>query len=111
LSRPDAFEWYWPRRLSLELEVIDPFVPSDVTAALRLPITHAAEIDTPLYVFETGLAHGTVIQAAKWVVAHSRIRRAVYLSDPTMAHLDPLFDAPPKNAFPGSAAEFISETK
>jgi pimeloyl-ACP methyl ester carboxylesterase len=106
-TQPAAVEWYWPRRLSLDLEVIDPFVPSDSTRMLDLPISHAAEIDVPLYVFETGLTHGTVVDAAKWLVAHSRIRKAKYVSDEAMSHLDPLFDSPPRNAFLRTVVVFI----
>jgi pimeloyl-ACP methyl ester carboxylesterase len=106
---PAAVEWYWPRRLTLDLEAVDPFVVSPVTRALGLRISHAAEIDVPLYAFETGLTHGTVDTAARWVVAHSRIRRAVYVTDDSMMHLDPLFDTPPRNVFLTTLVRFVRE--
>lgn len=104
---PAAVEWYWPQRLTLDLEAVDPFVVSPITRALDLQISHATEMDVPLYVFETGLTHGTVNAAARWVVAHSSIRRAVYVTDDSMMHLDPLFDAPAKNRFLPTLASFI----
>lgn len=107
-TRPAAFEWYWPARLNLDLKVVDPFVSSPVTAALKLPITHGKEIDRPLYAFATGITHGTVIESAKWVVVQSKIHSSVYVSDETMAHLDPLFDAPGKNKFLETVVEFLA---
>jgi pimeloyl-ACP methyl ester carboxylesterase len=106
-SRPAPLEWYWPRRLSLDLASIDSFATSVVTESLGLPIRHAREIDTPLYVFQTGITHGSIVEAAKWVVANSRITRAVYVSDDTMAHIDPLLDQPGQNRFLTTVVEFI----
>jgi pimeloyl-ACP methyl ester carboxylesterase len=106
---PAALEWYWPRRLTLDLEAIDPFVVSPATEFLRLPISHSTEINTPLYVFQTGLTHGTVVESTKWVVAHSKIARTAYVGDDTMSHLDPLLDVPAKNKFLSSVVEFLRE--
>lgn len=108
-ASPAAFEWYWPARLTLDLEVIDPFVSSPVTAALMLPITHGSEIDRPLYTFATGITHGTVIESAKWVVAQSKIQTSVYVSDETMSHLDPLFDSPGQNKFLETVVKFLQD--
>ena len=80
---------------------------SPITRYLGLRMTHAREIDVPLYVFETGLTHGTVVAAAKWVVANSRIREHVYLTDEAMLHLDPLLDAPRHNSFLITVADFL----
>lgn len=106
-SRPGAEEWYWPRRLSLDLEAIDPMADSPIARRLGLRLTHAREIDVPLYVFETGLTHGTVVQAARWVVANSRIGDHVFVTDDSMMHLDPLLDAPGRNLFLSTVAKFL----
>lgn len=106
-TTPAAVEWYWPRRLTIELEAMDPFVPSEVTRMLDLPITHADEIDVPLYAFETGITHGSVIEAAKWVVSRSKIKKETYSWDHAMAHLDPLYDAPQKNRFLSTVADYL----
>lgn len=108
-ANPAAFEWYWPRRLSLDITAVDPMEDSPITRRLGLRLTHAREIDVPLYVFETGLTHGTVVAAAKWVVANSRIKEHVYLTDEAMLHLDPLFDAPRRNMFLTTVAGFLSK--
>ena len=104
---PAALEWYWPRRLSLDITAIDPMADSAVTQRLGLRLTHAADIDVPLYVFETGLTHGTVVQAAQWVVANSRIKDPVYVTDASMVHLDPMFDAPDHNKFLLTLVDFL----
>jgi len=106
-SRPSAEEWYWPRRLSLDLEAVDPMVESQITRRLGLRLTHATQLDVPLYVFETGLTHGTVVQAARWVVANSRIRDHDFVTDDSMMHLDPMLDAPGRNLFLSTLAKFL----
>lgn len=110
-SLPEAEEWYWPWRLSLDLEAVDPMVDSPITRRLGLRLTHASEIDVPLYVFETGLTHGTVVEAARWVVGHSRISDHVYVTDNSMMHLDPMFDAPGRNSFFSTVAQFLGESR
>lgn len=106
-TAPAAVEWYWPRRLSIELEAMDPFIPSEVTRMLDLPITHSGEIDVPLYAFETGITHGSVLEAAKWVVSNSKVRKTTYSWDHSMAHLDPLYDVPEKNRFLRSVVDYL----
>lgn len=106
-SQPAVLEWYWPRRLSLDIRAMDPMVDSDITQRLGLRLTHAADIDVPLYVFETGLTHGTVVSSAQWVVANSKIQKAVYVTDDSMVHLDPLFDRPDHNKFLQTLIAFL----
>ena len=106
-SRPAAEEWYWPRRLSLDFVAVDPMVDSPITRRLGLRLAHASDIDVPLYAFETGLTHGTVVAAAKWIVANSRIKDHVYVTDDSMVHLDPMFDADGHNRFLTTVAGFL----
>ncbi|MDE2449452.1 MAG: alpha/beta hydrolase, partial [Gammaproteobacteria bacterium] len=101
--------WYWPRRLSLDLTAVDPMIDSPITLSLGLHLTHANDIDVPLYAFETGLTHGTVVQAAKWVVADSKITTHVYVTDDSMVHLDPLLDAPRHNPFLTTVTAFLQK--
>ena len=110
-SRPAALEWYWPRRLSLDLTAIDPMEDSPITRALGLRLSHAKDIDIPLYVFATGITHGTVISSSQWVVANSKIRKAVYVTDDSMAHFDPLYDRADHNKFIKTLVEFLRESQ
>jgi len=106
-DRPLGFEWYWPQRLTLDIRAADPFEETAATRALELKIVLAREIDTPLFVFQTGLTHGTVFTAADWVVAHSRIIDVVHAEDAAMTHLDPLFAPAARNAFIRSCSMFL----
>ena len=108
--RPAALEWYWPRRLSLDLTAIDPMEDSPVTQALGLRLTHAADIDIPLYVFATGITHGTVVSSSQWVVANSKIHKVAYVTDDSMSHLDPLYDRLDHNKFVQTLIKFLQES-
>jgi pimeloyl-ACP methyl ester carboxylesterase len=101
------WEWFWPKRLSLDMQAIDPFATSRVTDFLGLRLLHGAEINVPLYVFATGSTRGTVTSSAQWVVAHSQIRAAVLEGDPAMTHLDPLFAPREKNRCLTSLSQFL----
>lgn len=92
-SRPGSFEWYWPQRLTLDLSAADAFARTPATEVLGLRIWHARQIDVPLYSFQSGLTRGTVNQAARWVVDHSRIPYATYDGDNQMTHVDVVSDA------------------
>jgi hypothetical protein len=104
---PDSYEWYWPYRLSLDLEAADPFRPTATNRELGFRLWHARQIDVPLYSFETGLTHGTVNEAAHWVVSHSRIPAAVYARNDAMTHLDALLANPGKNTMLATLIPFL----
>ncbi|MCX5377367.1 alpha/beta hydrolase [Streptomyces sp. NBC_00091] len=105
---PSLLEWYWPNRLTLDLQAADPFADTPVARRLGLRLWHTREIDVPLYSFQTGLTHGTANAAARWVVEQSRITSATYAGDEAMTHLDPLFAAPDRNAFLDTLAPFLT---
>jgi len=105
---PAVFEWYWPDRLTLDLEAADPFTETPTARELGLRLWHTTQINVPLYSFQTGLEHGTVNKAAHWVVAHSRIRTAVYAGDNAMTHLDPLLAGPATNTMLTTLVPFLS---
>lgn len=73
-----------------------------------LRLYHAAELNTPLYVFETNWAKGTVASAAREVVSDSRIPYARYASDTRMNHLDPLFAATAQNTLTHTLTPFLT---
>ncbi|MEV4112294.1 hypothetical protein [Nonomuraea sp. NPDC049695] len=105
---PALFEWYWPNRLSLDLEAADPFDDTPVARKLGLRLTHTREIDVPLYSFQSGLTRGTVNKAAAWVVAQSRIDDVTYAEDGAMTHLDPLLATPGKNTMLNTLTPFLA---
>ncbi|MFG2875275.1 alpha/beta fold hydrolase [Streptomyces sp. NPDC048337] len=105
---PSVNQWYWPSRLTLDLQAADPFADTPVARGLGLRLWHTREIDVPLYSFQTGLTHGTANTAARWVVEQSRIRSATYAENPAMTHLDPLFAAPEKNTLLETVTPFLA---
>ncbi|MEU9171112.1 alpha/beta fold hydrolase [Streptomyces sp. NPDC048420] len=104
---PAVWEWYWPARLSVDLDVTDVYADTDLTRSLGLRLRHAAGLDIPLYAFQTSYAKGTIVSAARAVVANSRIPYASYETDNGMNHLDPLFAAPRDNTFIRTLAPFL----
>ncbi|MEY9872323.1 hypothetical protein ABH931_001797 [Streptacidiphilus sp. MAP12-33] len=105
---PGPLEWYWPNRLSLDLEAADPFRPTPVTALLGLRLWHARQIDVPLYSFASGLTRGTVNTAARWVVANSRIPAATFAQNDAMTHLDTLWAAPARSTVLTTLTPFLA---
>jgi pimeloyl-ACP methyl ester carboxylesterase len=105
-SEPLAFEWCWPKRLTLDLEAVDRFEQDEVTRALGLRLGHIESIDVPLYVFQTGLTSGSVFSAVNRLADRSRIRQLWHAEDATMGHLDPLFAPAGHNNLIPSLIEF-----
>ncbi|WP_105968887.1 alpha/beta hydrolase [Streptomyces geranii] len=104
---PGVWEWYWPTRLSVDLDVTDAYTDSALARSLDLRLLHAAGLDIPLYAFGTSYAKGTVEEAARKVVTNSRIPHATYETDAGMNHLDPIFAAPAANSLTRTLAEFL----
>ncbi|MEU1183260.1 alpha/beta hydrolase [Streptomyces sp. NPDC005820] len=105
---PAVWEWYWPARLSVDLDVTDAYADTDLTRSLGLRLSHCGGLDIPLFVFQTSYAQGTIESAAREVVANSRIPYAVYETDNGMNHLDPLFAAPERNTLTASLPSFLT---
>jgi pimeloyl-ACP methyl ester carboxylesterase len=106
---PSVFEWYWPQRLTLDLEATDAYAQTPTADLLGLRLWHTRDIDVPLYSFQTGLTHGTVNTAARWVVANSKIPTASYDGDAAMTHLDVLWADAPSNTMLRSLAPFLRQ--
>jgi len=106
-TRPQGFEWYWPQRLTLDLSAADPFTRTATTDVLGLRVWHGHEINVPLYSFQSGLTHGTVNEAARWVVGQSRIPSATYAGDDRMTHVDVTVAEPDHNPMLDSLVPFL----
>ena len=55
---PNATEWYYPRRLLLDIDSANDLRRTPPRAILGLRLLHAREIDVPLYAFSTSLTKG-----------------------------------------------------
>jgi len=112
-SPVDAAEWYFPGRLSLDVDGASNLGRNAVTKELGLRVYHRRTIRLPLYALQTDLTRGRVLRGARRLVASSRIPlRRVRLVDArrTNSHLDPLTAAPARSAFLKSVVPFLRRT-
>jgi hypothetical protein len=113
-SPVDATEWYFPNRLSLDVEGASSLGRNAVTKRLGLRVFNRRTIRLPLYAFQTDLTRGRVLRGARRLVASSLIPpRRVRLVDAsgTNSHLDPLTAAPARNAFLETVVPFLRESR
>lgn len=106
-GQPDGVDWYFPRRLSLDVNAMSPLRPTAATRLLGLRPFHARTIDVPLYAFETNLTGGRVLRGARRLIRASRIRRYTLAFDTRQSHLDPLVAAPARNRFLKTVVPFL----
>lgn len=107
-ERPNATEWYFPRRLTLDVDAVSSLRQTKVAKLLGLRATHAAEIDIPLYAFQTDLTKGRVIRGAKRLRKRAKgIETYRFHSDTNQSHLDPLVAAPSRNSFLRTVVRFL----
>jgi hypothetical protein len=108
-ERPNATEWYFPRRLRLDVDAMSPMRPTAATRLLGLRPFHAREIDVPLYAYGTDLTGGAVERGARRLVRDSRIGTATVVSDANASHLDPISAAPERNRFLRTVVPFLRQ--
>ncbi len=106
-DRPNATEWYYPRRLLLDFDAASPMRQTPAARFLGLRLLHGDEIDVPLYAFSTALTRGRVARGARRLVVRSKIRDSRIVDDRGTSHLDPLSAAPSKNHFLKSVVPFL----
>lgn len=96
-----AAEWYYPLRLSIDAGASASLQQTPVAAYLGLRLFHTAQVDVPLYAFETGLnTDNAVIGSAQAYKAESKIPSLTAVDrTATYSHLDPLLASPGQNAF------------
>ena len=101
-SPVDAVEWYFPNRLTLDVDGASGLRRNAVTKLLGLRVWHKRELDVPLYALQTDLTGGRVLRGARRLVAASEIarRRSRFVdASKVNSHLDPLTSAPGKSRF------------
>jgi hypothetical protein len=104
---PNATEWYYPRRLLLDIDAASPLKMTSAARYLGLRVRHTRTIDVPLYAFSTSLTHGAVARGARRLVKRSKIGAATVVDDRATAHLDPLSAAPRRNHFLKTVVPFL----
>jgi hypothetical protein len=109
--RPNATEWYYPRRLLLDVDAASPMRQTPAARFLGLRLMHGGDIDVPLYAFSTALTRGRVARGARRLVLRSRIRQSTIVDDRGTSHLDPLSAAPARNHFLKSVVPFLKRAR
>jgi hypothetical protein len=94
---PNAIEWYYPRRLLLDIDAADSVRQTAAARYLGLRLMYGRQIDVPLYAFSTGLTSGRVARGALRLTRMAPIPRARIVDDRGTSHLDPLSAAPGRN--------------
>jgi fermentation-respiration switch protein FrsA (DUF1100 family) len=106
-NRPNATEWYYPRRLLLDIDAANDLRQNAAARYLGLRLEHARQIDVPLYAFSTDLTNGRVARGARRLARISRIPRSVVIDDRATSHLDPVSAAPARNHFLKTVVPFL----
>jgi pimeloyl-ACP methyl ester carboxylesterase len=104
----NAMAWYYPIRLDMDLILaLGSLKRTAVTDYLGMRPYHLADIDLPLFVFETSISKGGVLKAARKFVQQTKTPRHTFVSDESMGHFDPLGDKPANNKFITTVVPFL----
>ena len=106
-ERPNATQWYFSKRLRLDVDAMSPLRRTPATRLLGLRPLHAESIDVPLYAYGTDLTGGRVERGARSLARLSDIPRSKVVSDPHASHLDPISAAPGRNRFLRTVVPFL----
>ncbi len=106
-DRPNATEWYYPRRLLLDFDAASRLRQTPAARFLGLRLMHGRGIDTPVYAYSTDLTEGRVARGARRLAAISRVPRSRVVDDRRASHLDPLSAAPRTNRFLKTVVPFL----
>jgi hypothetical protein len=106
-NRPNATEWYYPRRLLLDFDAASDLRMNAAARVLGLRLRHGREIELPLYAYGTSLTDGRVARGAKRLARFSRIEGPTVVDDRGASHLDPLAAAPRRNDFLKTVVPFL----
>lgn len=110
----NATEWYFPKRLTLDVDAANALARNAQTKLLGLRPWHRAGVDVPLYAFQTSLTKGHVLRGARRLIASSQIprgRSVLVDASATQSHLDPLAAAPERNRFLQTVVPFLKRLR
>ena len=107
----NGVEWYFPRRLPLDLQAAAELRPTPAGRVLGVRVRHANRVNVPLFAFGTDLTGGRVITAARRFARRSRVPRATLAQARRFTHLDPLTASPRRNYFLRTVVPFLRRTR
>ncbi|MDX6649768.1 MAG: hypothetical protein QOJ97_1719 [Solirubrobacteraceae bacterium] len=104
----NGVEWYFPRRLTLDLNAASPLSATNrAELMLGLRTWHTQSIKLPIYAYQTALTNGRVLKGARALFRRSDSPRATYVNDPGAMHLDPVWGSAPRNFFLRTVTPFL----
>jgi hypothetical protein len=107
-------DWYYPARLSLDVEVAASLRSTPASRYLGLSTPFLHQVDVPYYAFQTSLG-GTGNSVADGARAYQRLSRVPSLEivdrKSTYSHLDPLLAAPAHNDFLKTVVPWLKRIK
>jgi pimeloyl-ACP methyl ester carboxylesterase len=109
-QEPNAAEWYFPAKLTIDVDAANALTRNKQTDYLKLRPWHRRDVDLPLYALQTDLSNGRVLRGAKRFIAGSKVPRSRSVlvdASATESHLDPLTAAPDRNRFLQTAVPFL----
>jgi hypothetical protein len=110
----NATEWYFPSKLSIDVDAANALTRNAQTDYLKLRPWHRRQVDLPLYAVQTDLTNGRVLRGARRFMAGSKVprSRAVLVdASATESHLDPLTAAPDRNRFLQTVVPFLERIR
>jgi pimeloyl-ACP methyl ester carboxylesterase len=104
----NAFEWYYPVRLEIDVLRGDPYLSGDAASRyLGMRAFHLSQVDVPVYAYESAISEGGVRKGVRRFVRKSQVQRHKVVSEPDAGHLDPLLDDPAQNLFLETVVPFL----
>ena len=106
----NGVEWYFPRRLTIDTDAASAMDPTEAANFLGLRLFHTNKIDDPLYVIQTNLTSGRVLQGGRNLItalATTKKESMLVNAEAEQAHLDPLIAAPKTNRFYKTVDDFL----
>jgi pimeloyl-ACP methyl ester carboxylesterase len=110
----NATEWYFPAKLSIDVDAANALTRNAQTDYLHLRPWHRRQVDLPLYALQTELSHGHVLRGARRFIAGSKVPRSRTVlvdASATESHLDPLTAAPDRNRFLQTVVPFLKRLR
>jgi hypothetical protein len=110
----NATEWYFPSKLSIDVDAANALTRNAQTDDLKLRPWHRRAVDLPLYAVQTDLTSGRVLRGARRFIAGSKVPRSRSVlvdASATESHLDPLTAAPDRNRFLQTVVPFLKRVK
>jgi pimeloyl-ACP methyl ester carboxylesterase len=104
----NGVEWYFPRRLTLDLDAASPLSRTNrAELMLGLRTWHLQTMKLPIYAYQTALTNGRVLRGARALFRRSGSPRATYVNDPGAMHLDPVWGSARGNFFLRTVTPFL----